>query len=351
VIRTLAALFVAALMAGGAPLDGQGRKPSQMDGDELFAAWRAQGEAVLKDAFPSLVRFEEFRADFRGRVLTNWEAGERTRAHALFMLDVALNALARGYRYWLDIIQLGRVYLRDRAQPPGADESFDQFEIVWNKTAIAILSGQRLPDKLMEQLQPLARRMRPSADQSPDAPVLIDPWILLARGFGDELFTIVEPSLLELNGPFAIAFYDQALPYASVRAEAALRAAWLLTRLGRQAEALERLSAFDDRWTSDPVLRYWHRLFRGKALEGLGRPNEAAAAYDQALSIVPSAQSPRIAMMAIDARLNRPGEAAARALDIRTTTTPVIDPWWSYPFGDLRFFAARMKALRAMVTP
>jgi hypothetical protein len=340
-------------MAGGAASGAQGKRPSQMDGDELFAAWSAGGEGVLKDAFPSLVRFEEFRADFRKRVLTNWEAGERTAAHAMFMLDIALNALQRGYLYWLDFIQLGRMYLRDRAAPPGVDAAFDQFEIVWNKTAVAILSGQRLPDRLMEQLQPLARRIRPSADQSPDVAVLVDPWILLARGFGDELFTIVEPGLLEVNGPFAIAFYDQALPHPSVRAEAALRAAWLLIRLGRQADALERLDAIDDRWTSDPVLRYWHRLFRGKALEGLGRMrlDEAIAAYEQALSIVPSAQSPRIAMMSIDARLNRPGAAAARALDIRTTTTPVIDPWWSYPFGDLRFFAARLKALRAMVTP
>ena len=73
-------------------------------------------------------------------------------------------------------------------------------------------------------------------------------------------------------------------------------------------------------------------------------------AYERALRIAPSAPAPVIAMMAIDVRENRREDAAKRAASVRTAVDPVADPWWIFGHGDLRFFQARLRALRDMVS-
>jgi tetratricopeptide (TPR) repeat protein len=329
------------------------RRPDQMMGDELFAAYLAKDEGVLTGAFPTNVRFEAFRADFRTRVLKGWEVGDRKPIQAMFMLDVAIAALNRGnYLYWLDFIALGGTFLRGRADPPGLNPDYDAFEIAWYKTAVAVLQGRRRPDLAEEQgVRPLRNRVAaaPQAQTSPDAPpMLIDPWIELARGFTEEGFTIDATATLAARGPAALAHYAEAAKYAATRPEATLRSAWLLIRLKRPAEALELLEHYDDRWTDDGVFLYWRRLFRGKALQALGRPEDAGRAYQSALTIVPSAQSPRVGLMALALTQNAHDDAEAFAKAVRTAPDPVIDPWWYYAHGDLRFFPSRLKALREM---
>jgi len=329
------------------------RRHDQMMGDELFAAYLAKDESVLTDAFPTNARFEAFRADFRTRVLTGWEAGERKPIQAMFMLDVAIAALNhQRYVYWLDFIALGGKHLRGRAELPGVNAAYDAFEIAWYKTAVAVLEGRRRPDFVDEHgLRPLRNRVAaaPSAQTAPDAPpMLIDPWIELARGFMEEGFAIENAATLPARGRAALDHYAEAAKYAATRPEATLRSAWLLIRLKRPAEALEFLDRYDDRWTDDGVFLYWRRLFRGKALQALGQPDDASRAYQSALTIIPSAQSPRIGLMALALTQNAHEDAESLARAVRTAPDPVTDPWWYYAHGDLRFFPSRLKALREM---
>ena len=91
-------------------------------------------------------------------------------------------------------------------------------------------------------------------------------------------------------------------------------------------------------------------MLRGKALAALDRPDQAKAAYVSALEIVPSAQSPRIGIMAIEAKRGRASLAESISRDVRTAPDPVNDPWWIYAHGDVRFFPKWEKALREMAS-
>jgi tetratricopeptide (TPR) repeat protein len=252
--------------------------------------------------------------------------------------------------YWLDFIELGGKYLRGRSELPGVNAADDAFEVAWYKTAVALLEGRRRPDFVADNgVNPLRNRMAASASASPEAPpMLIDPWIELARGFMEEGFTIDDPGTLAARGRAALDHYAEAAKYVATRPEATLRSAWVLIRLNRAAEALDLLDRYDDRWTDDGVFLYWRRLFRGKALHALGRPEEASQAYQSALTIIPTAQSPRIGLMTLALAQNAHDDAETLAKTVRTAPDPVTDPWWFYAHGDLRFFPSRLKALREM---
>src|SRR5262245_59673552 len=88
------------------------QRPDTMMGDDLYAAYLVQGPAVLASAFPenTPARLEAFRLDFRNRVLTKWEAGERGPRQAMFMLDLALAIQPKKYVLWADYLLLGQNY-------------------------------------------------------------------------------------------------------------------------------------------------------------------------------------------------------------------------------------------------
>src|SRR5436190_9053092 len=145
-VRTLVAICLA--VVAGVVISAEPRqKYDEMMGDRLFAEYQANGEQVLARAFPTNARFEAFRKDFRVRVLTQWEAGEHKPAQAMFMLDVAITALnVHDYLFWLDFIQLGGKFLRERPEPPGARQAVGGCESRWHKTALALLEGRRRTD-------------------------------------------------------------------------------------------------------------------------------------------------------------------------------------------------------------
>lgn len=324
------------------------QKPEQMMGDELYAAYLANGPQALARAFPTSERFEAFRKDFRDRVLTRWETLERVPMQAMFMFDVALAAEPRHFIMWADFLLLAQTHLRQRAEPPGANPALDAFELLWNKTTIAFLEGRRQPELVEELVKRLPRRIgaEPPAD---GAPALVDPWIALVRGFAEEGYVIGDPQRVATRGVVALERYREASKYEATRAEATVRSAYILLESKRPADALETLDGFDERWTREGVVIYWARLIRGKVLDALGRSDEAVAAYQTALAIAPSAQSPHIGMMMAEARRNRADEADRLAQAVRVSPDPVVDPWWIYPHGDLRFYAQRLKTLREMV--
>jgi len=122
----------------------------------------------------------------------------------------------------------------------------------------------------------------------------------------------------------------------------------LLLDSHRPSEALAALDRFDDAWTKEGVILYWARLLRGKTLAALDRPDQAVRAFQSALEIVPSAQSPRIGIMVIEAKRGRAPIAEAISRDIRTAADTVNDPWWIYAHGDVRFFPQWDKTLREL---
>ena len=338
----LAAVIVPACVA--AALAEPQQRFNQMKADELYTAYRTGGPTVLEDAFPNVERFEAFRKDFRERVLTMWEAAEREPRRAMYMLDIALATEGKRFQYWSDFLLLGQSYLRQRPEPPGVNPRMDAFELLWNKTALAYLDGRRQPELVEELLKRLPKRIvtTPPVDRMP---ALVDPWIAVATGFMHEGYVIADATRFASRIPRALESYAEAEKHETTRAEALVRAAGLEVRSGRPADALARLERFDGA-TDDPVLVYWARLLRGKALDALEHSDESIAAYQDALAIAPSAQSPLVGMMMAESRRGRDDAAEALARRVRTAPDPVNDPWWIYPHGELRVFHSRLAELR-----
>jgi tetratricopeptide (TPR) repeat protein len=266
----------------------------------------------------------------------------------MFMFDVALVAEPKRYLMWADFLVLGQTYLRQRTDLPGANLRFDSFELLWNKTVVARLAGRRQPELVDELVKRLARRIVAVAPAE-GPPALVDPWIELARGFVEEGYIIQDVMRADVRAPGAVAHYREAQKYDTTRAEATVRLANVQRVWNKPAAALEALDSLDEQWTREGVVVYWARLVRGKVLDALDRADDAIAAYRRALEIAPSAQAPHVGEMMVEARRSR-GEMAERiAQAIRVQPDPVIDPWWIYPHGDLRFYQDRLRALREMV--
>jgi len=324
--------------------------------DPLLASYEAGDYEVVARTLTTVERFESLRADLLMGAVNRWASAPR-RIHYVFMLDVAKAGLDVQGKYWLDVVQEARKFIMRRPVPPGANPSDDAFEIAWHKTAVAMLCSQRRPDYVEAYgVAPLRTRMAATPPEA-GGPVLSDPWIELARGFTEEGFSLLTPPALReigpvgreallARGPVALEHYTAAMAYPSTRPEAAARKAWLLVRLDRASEAIATLETFDDRWTDDPVIRYWVRLFRGAALEKAGRHEDAIRAYQDALTIVPGAQSPRIAIMGLELQREQRDAAYALATAVRTSPEVYNDPWWLYVFGERRFLLERLAALR-----
>jgi len=345
------ALLVAGalLLATTAGALSQAQRFDRMMADDLYSAYAAHGPVVLEEAFPNLQRFEAFRKDFRDRVLTSWEALERDRSRAMFMLDVALATDPRHFLYWSDFLLQGQVYLRGRSDPPGANRYMDAFELLWNKTALAYLEGRRQPELVEQLATSLSRRVVPSAVPVADGPpVLVDPWILFTMGFVHEGYVLADAARFRSHADSALTTYAEAAHYDTMRADALVRSAGVLLRTDRPAEALAALDRFDEGLTDDGVMTYWARLLRAKALDALNRPDDSITAYQRALEIAPTAPSPLVGMMLVESRRGRDDAAEQLALRVRTARDPVEDPWWIYPHGDLRFYGQRLAALREM---
>jgi len=117
----------------------------------------------------------------------------------------------------------------------------------------------------------------------------------------------------------------------------------MLLHEDRPHDALAWLDAMgNDR---DRAVSFWAALVRGYALDALGRTTDAASAFQEALSIVPHAQSASIALMLDLARLGQREDAGAVA-EAATRDSSVDDPWWEYDRGDFRFVKAWLDELR-----
>jgi tetratricopeptide (TPR) repeat protein len=176
-----------------------------------------------------------------------------------------------------------------------------------------------------------------------------EPRFLLARAFSlDQSRAFDDQGAAQgSHAREVLARYDEAARFDDTAAEAHVRKAFFLHRIGRHREALAALDAGDaDASNRDAVVGYLHRLIRGRVLEALERFDEARTAYEAARQTQPRAQSPRVALMRLLVRAgDRPG-AAALASAIQTAPAGDFDPWWLYWVGDYRQYGSIVGRLR-----
>ena len=139
--------------------------------------------------------------------------------------------------------------------------------------------------------------------------------------------------------------YEALTSMPDVAAEARIRLAWTLYRMGLYREALAQLDDVDAASTDGP-LRYLRHLFSGHVLGALGRPDDAVVAYHAGRAIVPDAQSAQVALMNV--LLARGDRAAAQALAerIQSERPSEFEPWWMYWQGQYRLYGQVMVGVR-----
>ena len=143
------------------------------------------------------------------------------------------------------------------------------------------------------------------------------------------------------------AAYQSASEHQGVRAEAQVRWGRHELELGRLDEALRHFDLAGD--PEDSVVRYWLHLFRGQALERLGRRADAIAAYRLAVRDAPSAQSAGLALAAALATDHQTAAAAAQVSQSLADGAAPPDPWLYYRTPDTRFLDALMSGLMGAI--
>lgn len=134
-----------------------------------------------------------------------------------------------------------------------------------------------------------------------------------------------------LNLAAAEKAYQEVLKLEPRHAEARVRLAHVLSRRGRQADAISLLGTNIE--TSDPIVRYYAELVVAGAAEENDRTELARASYQRASTFFPRAQSPLLALLRLtrdrgDTSTAR--EVAGRLTSLGPVENSRMDPWWDY---------------------
>jgi tetratricopeptide (TPR) repeat protein len=334
------ALIVFALLASVTPAGSPAQDPIEHAFEAYAAGDHEAISRLISGTYFRRATVKERRRALDG-LLARWDH-ERGPVRATFVLELAGHALPQDLSA-VDVLARGRDFIISRPDPPGKNAREDAFETMWHKAAVALLGRLRAPDVLERTaLEPLEGRL--AAAPGRGAARLVDSWVALARAMLEEQRTIAEPSTLRHRASSTLQLFDRAAAHAPNKPEATVRKAWLLVRLQRPAEAI---TAFDSLGAiEDPWVLYWHRLFRGRALEELGRADDAATSYTEALTVFPGAQAAAAALTALEVRRGRFEPAFAWHVAGRTSGGDRVDPWLLYGAGDYRFFDQRLAWLR-----
>ena len=183
-----------------------------------------------------------------------------------------------------------------------------------------------------------------------------DPVLLMLAGFQRETFaglpvqTAVQSAVLPTGVTLDVGsertelrdaerFFQRALELRPDHAEGRMHHGRVLALLGRHAEAVVELRQAAAA-LPDPQLEYFAQLFLGAEEETIGNRDAARAAYEQAASLEPKAQSPLLALSQLARRYgDRPG--ALRAMDRLFALSDAgrsehDDPWWWYYVSQAR---------------
>jgi hypothetical protein len=224
---------------------------------------------------------------------------------------------------------LGEYHTRVR-QPLGADE----FECGWFLTEAAGLEGLFLPESAM-LFVPRALQRCPNSAR-----------LHLAHAFVSEQLWL-RGGMTPAQEVEVVSRYEAAMKFPETSAEARVRGARFLFGIGRHERALALLTTAT-RQSPDLEIRYFSDLVRGQILRGVGRYDEAVAAFRSALTTWPGAQSARVALMSLLVNRGKQEEAAALAEAAQASADGDFDPWWTYWLGDFRAYPTYLEKLREL---
>lgn len=351
--------------------------PQRVTLDGVLPAYLDGDIGIVARTFTRSLDFEARLRISEPRELQRW-LGSWDRGKAVLLLEMA-NIAGRGVapQYTVVIVRIGREYLSTAggSEPaPGAPPAFAR---LWHRAAVGLLQGFSTPSNTEEHVDALERlRGRPS--------VTLDARLVLAHAVAQErrcwdsrpelhqagtrVTELARAAGLmvddDLDGPTraqrdakvvahrtclreTLARFEAAAAMDETRAEARVRGGWTLYQEGRYTEALKWLDGVVA--DGDRDLAYWLALFRGRVLSALDRPQDAAAAYQAAVALYPTAQSAGIGLALELMRLDRMQEADEAARVVRTAGSSATDPWSNYGEGDRRFFDLWIDQLRTAI--
>jgi hypothetical protein len=357
VLAALAAVLVATMPVGGL---AQNAPPSRLD--DLLDRYAAGREPdLIATTFPDHVTFLDWRVELFTRA-REWRESWQP-VGATLLLEISFWGARQGWPEAYLISRAAEDLVTGRQAVLGAAPAQDQFEITFHRAALAWLVGARSLGQAEEYLRRVGNRLVSASETDAGDNRLRDPRVALTHGILAEAWT-APGARAPMSGSTrlpalaadardgetrahlerALAALDSAAALPEVAEEATVRRAFVLHRLGRDEEALAALGL--ENAPADSTVRYWRHLFLGRVLEALARPAEAAAAYRAAADDWRGAQTPAVALAALFQRQGRAADARRWARVAGTAPLEVIDPWWHYWSGDLRFLPEWMADLR-----
>ena len=356
-----------------APFARTGSAAQRVMLDDMLTAYQGGDYEVVSRSFVRSLDFQSRLRIDKPQELERW-LGTWTREKSLFLLEVARTSARVAPQYVFVIVGHGRRYL---ATSTVATDGTSEFIRMWHRAAMGLLQGAADPSHLDTHVADLehpnggpsvpkdARFMlaravaqerrcwstRPSMDQPA---IRIDG--LLAAAGAKVPDDVVGPTKSEREAIVArhsaclretLAKFEQAATMEDVVDEARVRGGWTLIQDGRPKDAIEWLDAVSPK--NDRDLEYWHGLFRGRALEALGRSQDAVEAFRGALALYPRAQSAGLGLALALMHLDRAKEADEVARSVREAGIATPDPWEHYTRGDDRFAGAWIDSLRPRV--
>jgi tetratricopeptide (TPR) repeat protein len=321
----------------------------------------AAGESVFAQAFPSEAAFLAVRQplfDAARAWRERWNP-----AGVTFLLDLSMYGLAREWTDGFMLLRTAEEMVTGRPIAPG--HGLDALEINFHRAAIATLIGLRALGEAADyfaRLDARIHRLSIPASAVTATVASTDGHLLLLRGLLDEastaprvswMGTSMDALLPDPNDHVArqqleraVVSFERVAADPAVAAEARVRRAFALHRLGRHAQALDALRTASA-LAADPSVRYWNQLLQGRVLDALGRTEDARAAYEGAGAMQPGAQTPRVALASLLQRAGQLTEARRWASAARSPEgAATFDPWWQYWLGELRWVPEWMAAMR-----
>lgn len=234
-----------------------------------------------------------------------------SRTAAAFLLEVAAARPSAPLAH--SALSRGRELVMRRG-PLGISDVDDRFEVLWHQTAMAIAQEHFSIPFHTAYLAAVLPRFEST---SLHTRLRLASAIVLAEGccpsgvVPDSIQW--SPRIFEQPPTLAraVAAFDAVASDATLRSEALLRSAVVLTRAGRHLDAVPRLE--QARVGLEPTLTYVHRLSLGRALLEVGRLDDAAGAFEEALATEADGQLAAIGLAATYLQMGRIDDAAAMA--------------------------------------
>jgi tetratricopeptide (TPR) repeat protein len=275
-----------------------------------------------------------------------------TRSKAAFRLEIAWALRGRATTA-LSLLKSGLEMVVSRPEPVGVDPDADRFELLWIQTALGIAQNAQQILLQQELLDVIQLRARAFPRQT-----ILQTRMPLARGIaaaglccwtlapGEMVQQVRLPDRGRVTVDEAVSLFDEAAAVPALRVEALVRAAVVLQKAGRDADALarfERVPAHEDRF-----LGYVQHLTHGRLLDQAGRAEQAVTAYRAALRFEPASQIAATGLAAALLRTGRADDALSAAAAARKLSSETAEFTAPFRRADGRFVADWLAEIRAL---